>query len=152
MTVTNSGQTTPTSITNYAYDGTNVVREFAKDPTVTNGASSILATYLMGPSGAMYRRPANAADVRWYVYDGLGSVVGEVDVNGTLMCQKTHDVYGIRRGTVGTQASRHGFVGGLGHYSDDETGLIYMRARYYDPNIGRFISQDSKKDGENWFA
>ena len=124
MTVTNSGQTVASSITDYAYDGSNVVREFAKDPTTS--VVTTLATYLMGPSSAIYRRPTNAADVRWYVYDGL---VGEVDVNGTLMCQKTHDVYGVRRGTVGTQASRHGFVGGLGHYSDDETGLVYMRAK-----------------------
>ena len=27
--------------------------------------------------------------------------------------------------------------GGLGHVSDTETGLIYMRARYYDPSVGR---------------
>jgi RHS repeat-associated protein len=43
-------------------------------------------------------------------------------------------------------------VGALGHPSDDETGLIYMRARYYDPACGRFVSQDPAKDGTNWFA
>ena len=78
-------------------------------------------------------------------------MVGEVDVNGALLCQKKTDVYGISRGNVGTALSRHGFVGGLGHYSDDETGLIYMRARYYDPAIGRFISEDANRSGENWY-
>ena len=150
MAVTNAGQSVAATITDYAYDSSNVVREFAKDPT--SGVASISATYLMGPSGPMYRRPANAADVRWYVYDGLGSVVGEVDVNGILCCQKTTDVYGISRGNVGTALSRHGFVGGLGHYSDTETGLVYMRARYYDPAVGRFISEDPKLHGGNWFA
>ena len=86
------------------------------------------------------------------MHDGLGSVVGEVDVNGALLCQKKTDVYGISRGNVGTALSRHGFVGSLGHYSDDETGLVYMRARYYDPSIGRFISEDPAKRGLNWFA
>lgn len=39
-----------------------------------------------------------------------------------------------------------------GEYLDIETGYIYLRARYYDPSIGRFISEDSAKDGYNWYA
>ncbi len=86
------------------------------------------------------------------MHDGLGSVVGEVDVNGVLMCQKKTDVYGISRGNVGAALSRHGFVGGLGHYADDETSLVYMRARYYDPSLGMFVSEDPKLQGRNWFV
>ncbi|RYG22442.1 hypothetical protein EON82_17060 [bacterium] len=44
------------------------------------------------------------------------------------------------------------YVGSLGHRKDDETGLIYMRARYYDPQVGRFTSEDPAMDGVNWFA
>ena len=47
--------------------------------------------------------------------------------------------------------SRHKFVGSLGHTSEDETGLIYMRARWMDPALGRFISEDPARDGANWF-
>ena len=36
--------------------------------------------------------------------------------------------------------------------SEDETGLIYMRARYMDPALGRFISEDPSRDGVNWFV
>ncbi len=39
-----------------------------------------------------------------------------------------------------------------GEYFDSETGLIYLRARYYDPAIGRFISEDPVKDGLNWYV
>ena len=39
-----------------------------------------------------------------------------------------------------------------GEYTDDETGLIYLRNRYYDPAIGRFITEDPAKDGLNWYA
>ena len=35
---------------------------------------------------------------------------------------------------------------------DDESGLIYLRARYYDPGLGRFISEDPIKDGMNWYV
>ena len=39
-----------------------------------------------------------------------------------------------------------------GEYLDEETGLIYLRARYYDPSVGRFISEDPARDGMNWYA
>ena len=37
-------------------------------------------------------------------------------------------------------------------YTDAESGLIYLRARYYDPSIGRFMAEDPVKDGLNWYA
>ncbi|HET6453117.1 MAG TPA: RHS repeat-associated core domain-containing protein [Armatimonadota bacterium] len=43
------------------------------------------------------------------------------------------------------------FAGGVGHLTDD-SGLIYMRARYYDPASGRFISEDPGRNGTNWYA
>ena len=79
------------------------------------------------------------AKTRWYVYDGLGPVVGEVDPLGYLTSSPKCDVYGAMRANTGTASTKQGFVGGLGHVSDTETGLIYMRARYYDPRVGRFI-------------
>ncbi len=39
-----------------------------------------------------------------------------------------------------------------GEYYDEETGFIYLRARYYDPTIGRFISENPIRDGLNWYA
>ena len=86
---------------------------------------------------------------RWYVYDGLGSVVGEVDPSGSLTASTGYDVYGAKR-AGGPATSRQGFVGGLGHVPDTETGLIYMRARYYDPGTRRFISEDPAKKGLKW--
>ena len=39
-----------------------------------------------------------------------------------------------------------------GEYLDEESGLIYLRNRYYNPSIGRFITEDPIKDGFNWYA
>ena len=162
--------------TDYVYDGQTLIREgFASGGTL----STVKATYLQGPRGSecridetqqtegYYRFDAggvvlkNAAGqpiifargvTKWYVYDGLGSVVGEVDPSGNLTSSPKYDVYGLVRANPGTASSAMGFVGGLGHLSEAGTGLIYMKARYYDPSLGRFVSQDTAKDGVDWFA
>jgi len=147
--------------TDYAYDGTMLVREgHASGGSLT--PATVTVTYFQGARGPEYRRDDTQTQVdgqghtfngkaSWYVFDGLGSVVGEVDPLGNLTSSPKYDVYGAVRGNGGTATSKQGFVGGLGHVSDD-TGLIYMRARYYDPNLGRFISEDPAYSGTNWFA
>ena len=34
----------------------------------------------------------------------------------------------------------------------EETGLVYFGARWYDPEVGRWITPDPAEDGENWYA
>jgi RHS repeat-associated protein len=138
--ITNGGNTTTTD---YVLDGTMMVRERRN--------SANYATYLIGPRGPEYRRDDTSGTVRWYLYDGLGSVLGEVDPNGNITSTRKLDVYGSVRSSTGTSTSKQKFVGGLGHQSDDETGLIYMCARYTDPTTGRFISEDPAKHGSDWF-
>ncbi len=107
------------------------------------------ATYLIGPRGPEYRYDHQTQAIRWYLYDGLGSVLAEVDPGGNLTASRKYDVHGlVRAGDNGT--SRHKFVGSLGHTSEDETGLIYMRARWMDPALGRVKSEDPARDGANW--
>ena len=36
--------------------------------------------------------------------------------------------------------------------TDEETGLIYLRNRYYDPELGRFLTEDPAQDGLNWYV
>ena len=137
-----------TVVTNSLLDNGMLVRE-------TNGSGSTLATYLVGARGPECRRDNVTGLVRWYVFDGLGSVVGEVDPNGNLTAARTLDVYGAERGSGGasTASSKQGFVGSLGHTTDAETGgLVYMRARYMDTATGRFVSEDPSCDGINWFV
>ncbi len=129
--------------TDYVLDGQGVVR------TLVNNV--VDRTYLHGTRGPEYER-VGANDPVWYLYDGLGSVLGTVDKNGTVVSTRKYDVYGAVRASTGPSGTKHKFVGSLGHPSDDETGLVYMQARYYDPVIGRFASEDPSKDGPNWFA
>ena len=129
--------------TDFVLDVSSVVR------TLTNGVLD--RTFLHGTRGPEYERiGANAPG--WYAYDGLGSVLGIVDAGGNLTSVRKYDVYGGVRGLTGQSGSKHKWVGQLGHLSEDETGLVYMRARYYDPVGGRFVSEDPAKDGGNWFG
>lgn len=152
-------------VTHYLLDGQSVAQEM-RDPdddgSLYNTVDShlvlepgaVVATYLNGPRGVEYRQ--DASGVRsWYLYDGLGSVIAEVDEgnnqSGYPRVTSTHasDVYG---NTLTGSSPEHGFVGGLGHVTDNDTGLMYMRARYYDPAIGRFASEDPAGDGANWYC
>ena len=146
---TTAGNATPV-VTNSVLDSGMLLRE-------TNGSGQSVATYLVGARGPECKRDdARGGLARWYVFDGMGSVVGEVDPNGNVTTARNLDVYGAARGTTYTAAgekpSKQAFVGSLGHTSDDETGLVYMRARYMDTNTGRFVSEDPKGSGNNWFT
>ena len=134
-------------VTNYVLDNSMMVRE-------TNNGGFAQATYLIGPRGPEYRRTdvGTPQTVAWYCYDGLGSVLAEVDVNGTVSGARTYDAYGgLHSGGSGT--SKHGYVGSLGHATEPDTGgLVYMQARWMDPACGRFVSEDPVRQGVNWFT
>jgi len=60
--------------------------------------------------------------------------------------------FGALIGAGGTNASPFKFGGANGCQSDLDTGLVLMGHRYYDPRIGRFLSQDPAGDGNNWYV
>lgn len=137
-------QTTVNSVTtDFVLDGQSVVRE--------RQGSSNIATYLHGARGPEYRRNDSTGVVQWYLYDGLGCVLGELDSSGNITAGWKYDVYGGVRASTGTGTSNHKFVGSLGHPSDDSSGFVYMRARHYDPVTGRFASEDPISHGSNWY-
>ena len=129
--------------TDYILDGDSVIR------TLQNGVLD--KTYFHGLRGPEYER-TGAGNPTWYVYDGPGSVVGLLEVNGSLVSTRKYDVYGSVRGGTGISGSKHKFVGSLGHPSEDDAGLIYMRARWMDPTTGTFTSEDPARDGGGWYA
>ncbi len=85
----------------------------------------------------------------YYLYNIHGDVIQLVDTSGNLLKTYDYDAYGneITRDLNDTNPFRY-----CGEYYDTETGFIYLRARYYDPMVGRFTTVDPAKDGLNWYA
>ena len=71
--------------------------------------------------------------------DALGSIVASTDTGGAVKSETVFDAWGNVRAMTGASANKFGYTG---HQMDRKTGLVYFQARYYDPEIGRFISKD----------
>jgi RHS repeat-associated protein len=74
-----------------------------------------------------------------YLYDGLGSTVALADESGAVVSTYAYDAYGEVRSSTGSEANEYRFTG---EQADDDSGLVYLRARYYDPETGRFLTKD----------
>ena len=75
----------------------------------------------------------------YYHHDGLGSVRSLSDSKESIKTIYSYDAFGQMRKEMGHVDNDFRFTG---EQMDDETGLIYLRARYYDPSTGRFINKD----------
>ena len=76
-----------------------------------------------------------------YLKDMQGSTTNIIKEDGTLSAAYDYTDFGET-----TELTGNGFDNQIcytGGIYDEETGLYYLNARYYDPEIGRFISQDS---------
>ena len=81
-----------------------------------------------------------------YLYNLQGDVVALVDGTGTKVVEYTYDAWGKPTGKTGTMASTLGTVQPFryrGYVWDEETGLYYLRSRYYRPEWCRFLSADA---------
>ena len=82
----------------------------------------------------------------YYITNLQGDVMGIVDSTGTIVVNYTYDAWGKPLSITGSLASTLGALNPLryrGYVYDTETGYYYLRSRYYDPQIGRFINADT---------
>jgi len=133
----------------YLHDGDNLLAE-------VDGNGSRVAEYTSYPADvdqpqSMRRWNGGNATTYYYTTDFPGSVTGLVRSDGTLVSKYYYAPYGSL-----LSSDNYGPVGGpmatvdtvtnplrfAAREFDAETGLYFMRARYYDPTVGRFISED----------
>ena len=77
---------------------------------------------------------------QFYLYDTLMSVANLTNSDGAVQARYQYDAWGIKRNEVGQSYNRFSFTG---YEEDTETGLLYAKARYYDPDNGKFLSEDA---------
>lgn len=103
----------------------------------TDDTNSVLATYTYGDDLiSMKRTDANS----FYLYDGLGSTRQLTANNQTVAASYNYDAFGNVISSVGSVANPYGFTGEQQFAEADN--LLFLRARYYNPTLGRFISRD----------
>ncbi|MBZ2190589.1 RHS repeat-associated core domain-containing protein, partial [Alcanivorax sp. JB21] len=104
----------------------------------SDGNNTLTARYDYGPDRLLSLRAANSLP-EYYLFDALNSPIALTRRDGTVSARYSYDAWGNTRQQSGTSFNRFGFTG---HEHDQETGLIYAKARYYDPETARFLSQD----------
>ena len=126
--------------TNYYYDGGDILGE-------TNGAGQWRAAYIYGALGLVSERlnpdeQLGTAESLWYHTNFIGSVHALTDATGVTVEAYDYDAYGIPLSTPAGVTNPFRYVGQSGYYKDPDHSLMMLGARYYEPYIGRFISQD----------
>jgi RHS repeat-associated protein len=117
----------------YVYDGSNIALVF-------DGAGTQTHRYLYGVGVDQVLADERGGTVVWALSDNQGTVRDLVDGNGTILNHVVYDSFGkvVSQSDAGVEF-RYGYTG---REQDNETGLDYYRARYYDASNGRFISED----------
>jgi len=144
----------PVQITNHV-NGTTVLFEYDSEERRTRKTGPQGTTYYFGP---LVERDANGSLVTYYYAGGrriarrdglgvafyhddqVGSTRAMTDDSGAVANRYDYGPFGERLLEKEKIANDYAF-GGKG--GDDETGLIYMNARYYDPDLARFVSADT---------
>ena len=135
----------------YVYDKEDIILEY-------NNLGETTASYLHGP-GIDEPLSMNRNNTNYYYHqDGLNSVVMLTDASGTPVQQYAYNAYGspFVYGQSGSLLTDSVLVENpylyTGREYDRESELYYYRARYYNPEMGRFLSEDSTGiDGFNLY-
>ncbi len=114
--------------TKFIYDG--------QDVLVDDNAGT-LTKYLNGAGIDNKLRVQTGSTVNYFLSDHLGSTNGLTDSSGNLTASTSYDAFG--NATNADFPNRCQFTG---REYDNFSGLHYYRARFYDGNLGRFISED----------
>ena len=119
------------------YDGAQPIGDFLNSETTP--VEVFFSGERLDDLHVVYRR---SEGFYWTLTDHLGTVRRVLKTNGVEVAALQYDSYGNLLAATGTQPGAAGRFGFAGRELDADTGLYYNRARYYDPDLGRFISVD----------
>ena len=117
---------------NYLYDGADIVQEL-------DIAGMILARYAQGLGIDRVLAEFRSGVTSYYQADDLGSITSLTNPSATTSATYSYDTFGNLSASTGSLTNPFRYTG---RELDTETGLYFYRARYYDPNVGRFARED----------
>jgi RHS repeat-associated protein len=131
----------------YGYSGTgDRLRQTVNGVTTSytldlnTGLTQVLAdganTYLYGAGRIAQYDP----EAQYFLGDALGSVRQLTDASGSVTLAKGYQPYGSTLTSAGGGFTNYAFTG---EWEDGSTGMVYLRARYYAPWQGRFLTRDT---------
>ena len=134
--------------TRFVWDNQDVLLE-------TNAGGVTQTAYTQTPAlfgEIVAQRKAGAS--HFYHFDGLGSTMELTDGAEATTDTLRYRAFGESLVATGTTAPRYRWVGKLGYYwqSDNGIALDYVRARWYRPRIGRWVSQDPLRQGTDQYV
>jgi RHS repeat-associated protein len=120
-------------VTNYLADKN---RDYAQVLEERDSSGNITVSYVYGDDLISQKR---SGSVSYYHYDGLGSTRLLTDAAGNVTDTYTYEAFGDLLHRTGTTENSYLFTG---EQYDPNAGFYYLRARYYNPEDGRFITTD----------
>jgi len=144
-----------TVVTNGAAVTKFVINPNAKLSQVLMRIKGGVTNYYIHGAGLLYEitETASITNTLMYHYDYRGSTVALTDSAGNITDRIEYSAYGLTTYRAGTNDTPFLFNGRYG-VQTDANGLLYMRARYYNPHICRFINPDPAvfSGGLNFYA
>ena len=116
----------------YVWDGDQVVMELSK-------GGAVQKRYIRG-NDLVYADKGENTEKTYYVTDMHGNVVQLLDESGNVTKTYEYDSFGNEIKPEKKDENPYRYCG---EYYDKETEEIYLRARYYQPSVGRFITRDT---------
>jgi len=146
-------------VVNYRYNGDNLMVErteggittryyyddrakiVAEGKVEANGSVTITASYIHDDFGKLLASHVSGqSGLLYYVSNGHGDITEIRDAQGNVLNQYTYDIWGNSLYQMERVPNIFRYSG---EYWDETTNLQYLRARWYDPSIGRFINEDT---------
>jgi RHS repeat-associated protein len=122
----------PTFTSIFAYDGDNLIE-------TANSSGGVVSRYAHTQNIDEPLEEVRSSTTSYYEADGLDSVSSLTNTAGAVANTYTYDSFGNLTNSAGSVSSPFEYTG---RELDSETGLYFYRARYYDPQVGRFLRED----------
>ena len=135
----------------YGYYPDNMQCEKTVDNITTTHVwlGSEIALDITAPNVVSYIKGIKSSEFGWYVFNAHGDVMQLLDDDGDVVRDYQYDPFGNQLSELDEfDLNPYRYCQ---EYYDVESGYVYLRARYYDSSLGRFISEDPIADGYNWY-